>query len=1055
MEPGVAVEREIPGGAVQSFSLRIPPGDFLLLEIYYRGVSVSSKLLDAAGDVVATGEGTEGPKTQLLATIAGGGDFHRLEVTVGSPNLSGRYRITVRELRPAGPKDQARVEAARALTEARRLIAERSEETDRQAKARLEESLALWQSAGDAWGEVEAFSEIASHSEGRDPQAALGSYEKALARARASGFVEAEARILVKMGYCNSLRGNHDKAIALYEAALSAYQRIGGPFEQAYALLGLGNAHLRKGNLETALSVFKQAQPLAEASGDVEKQVLAMANIGACQLQMGHFSEALALSEKALELNRVLANPDTEASVEHNFAVIYQKRGQLQKAVDAYTRLVERDSSGKSGVQFLNLGSLYLELGDPEKALESYERARKAYQEDGSRDDEVRALVGIGSARQRMGDVQAALAEFEQARKLLPEETWNVPHYLGLALYASGKPAEALGPLERALGIARASRNSTYEASTLLALGTVYHALGQTDRAAESLGLAIDLATSLESPSILAPTLLQRAKVRSDQGRFDDARSDIENALKIVESTRQNIAGQQLRMGFFATKRAFYEFYINLLMRLDELHPKGDYKRQALEASERARARGLLDLLAEGRIDLSQGLDPDLRQQEGLISDELSSVQRELRTGNLSPERTRKLRAQLKDLDQRREQLDWEIRGRNKQYDRVRYPAPLDLSEIQSRLLDDRTALLEFALGEEGSTLFVITRETMTSYKLPAAGDIAKRVRRLRLALEKQSVLTKRDYLDLAYQLYQDLLAPASDALAGKPDLLIAPDGPLYYVPFEALLTEPAGDRSFRDLPYFLRGHSITYIPSASVLAGLREPREERVPTERKQIAVFAPFATSGSGASSRTRAPASANAGESPWSYEPLPASLQEASAIAGLYPGAALSFVAGAAGEDTVKHDPAVAAARRLHFATHAQVDERYPERSALVFSGNKGEDDGLLQVHEIFNLKLSADLAVLSACQTALGKEVTGEGLVGMTRAFFYAGVPSLVVSLWNVIDGSTPAFMLDFYKDLDRLNDKAKALQSAKLAMIERGSYSAPSYWAPFILIGEPR
>ncbi len=150
----------------------------------------------------------------------------------------------------------------------------------------------------------------------------------------------------------------------------------------------------------------------------------------------------------------------------------------------------------------------------------------------------------------------------------------------------------------------------------------------------------------------------------------------------------------------------------------------------------------------------------------------------------------------------------------------------------------------------------------------------------------------------------------------------------------------------------------------------------------------------------------------------------------------------------------DKGVAGARRLHFATHAQIDERHPEDSALVLAEHPGED-GLLQAREIFNLKLSADLAVLSACQTALGKEVTGEGLIGLSRAFFYAGVPSLVVSLWNVVDSPTPELMLDFYRNLDRPQDKAAALQTAKLAMIGRGAYAHPSYWAPFILLGEPR
>jgi CHAT domain-containing protein len=238
------------------------------------------------------------------------------------------------------------------------------------------------------------------------------------------------------------------------------------------------------------------------------------------------------------------------------------------------------------------------------------------------------------------------------------------------------------------------------------------------------------------------------------------------------------------------------------------------------------------------------------------------------------------------------------------------------------------------------------------------------------------------------------------------------------------------------------------------------EPREEPDPEGRKQVVAFAPFAGPGTGGvppgatPQRGSSPPSSAPVVSRWSFDPLPASQREVAGIAGLYPGKALSFSGDEANEDTVKNNPAVSKAHRLHFATHASIDERFPENSALVFAA-RGSQDELLQVHEIFNLKLSADLAVLSACQTALGKEVTGEGLVGLTRAFFYAGVPSLVVSLWNVVDGATPDFMIDFYKNLDQLNGKASALQKAKTSMIEHKSYAHPSYWAPFILIGASR
>ncbi len=423
----------------------------------------------------------------------------------------------------------------------------------------------------------------------------------------------------------------------------------------------------------------------------------------------------------------------------------------------------------------------------------------------------------------------------------------------------------------------------------------------QAGPAAENLGEAITAGSEIGYQSVVALAYLRRAQLRLDQGRLERALADVEKAIGVVESTRRNLASDQFRTGFFAAKRTYYDLNIELLLRLDRRQPGKGYRVRALEATERARARGLLDLLAEGRIDLRQGLDPDLRQREDALSERISQVQSELRSGRTRPERIQALSAELDPLNQQWEDLGVEIQSRNKRYAEVRYPLPLSLGEIRDRVLDDRTVLLEYVLQEKSSTLFVITREEIKTYELPGAGEIAGQVRRVRRALEQDSLLTRRDYLEAAFQLYRELLEPAAGTLEEKANLLIVPDGALYYLPFEALLTEPAGDRGFRDLPYLLRRHPVTYIPSASVLAGLREPRPEPPAANRKQVAAFAPFASPGKAAGPGMAATARGAAAPSAptkgaarrWSFEPLPASLREISAIAGLYPGGALSFV------------------------------------------------------------------------------------------------------------------------------------------------------------------
>jgi CHAT domain-containing protein/Tfp pilus assembly protein PilF len=1047
LTPGGSLERQIHGGETLSFSLHLQAGTFLYLEIFQREMDLSPRLLRPSGEVMAAGA-DDGP--QLLAAIADREETYRLELHAPQvAGLSKQFTIRVRELRPTVPGDESRVKGAKALTEARRLLSRDGEERRRQAETLLAESLAAWRTSGDARGEVEAlFARAGLQGDRGQVKEALAGFEQALQRSREAGFAEGEARALSNMAYYNRQQlAQYDRAIELYQSALEIWRRVGGPYEQATALQKLALAYERKQAYEAELRTLQEALPLAETSGDLARQARALSSLGACYYFLGR-PGARELWERALGLSRQGGDGETEAGVEQNLAVLYHNEGQFQRALDLYTRLVDRVPLKDSGIIRSNIGNLYSELGNPEKALESYRLAGEAYRAAGDVENEVIARVGIGRARQQMGDLQAALDEYEGARKALPRPPWNVFHSIGLVQTALGRPGEAVAALEQALAKAEETHDPSRRTATLLALGMAYAKLGQADRAAENLGSAIETGSGIGYQSAVSLAFLRRAFLRRDQGRLQDALADVEQAVQGVESSRRNVPGDRLRIGFSAAKRTYYDLAIDVLLQLDRSFP-GKYRAQALEVSERARARGLLDLLAEGRIDVSEGLAPELRQKEETLSYNVSQVQLALRSGNSRPERIRTLQEELRQLDQQREQLDLEIRAKNRRYADVRDPIPLKLDQIQA-LLDDQTALLEYALGENRSTLFLVTRGGISVYELPAAGEINQRVQRLRPALERESLFTRQAYLDQAFQLYRDLLEPAAGALEDKPNLVIVPDGALYYVPFEALLVEPAEGRSYRDLPYLLRRHSIAYVPSASVLAGLREPRQESVPVDRKQLVAFAPFATAGNPIARRAvSSPPDANR----WSFDPLPASLKEVSEIVGLYPGAAVSIVGRDANEASVAHNPTVAGARLLHFATHARIDELHPESSALVLAEQAGED-GFLQVHEIFNLKLSADLAVLSACQTALGKEVTGEGLVGLSRAFFYAGVPSLVVSLWNVIDGPTPDLMLAFYKELGRQQEKAKALQAAKLSMIDRGTYAHPSYWAPFVLLGEP-
>ena len=544
-----------------------------------------------------------------------------------------------------------------------------------------------------------------------------------------------------------------------------------------------------------------------------------------------------------------------------------------------------------------------------------------------------------------------------------------------------------------------------------------------------------------------------------DRGDLIAALGDIEDALDIVESVRSRVGSDDLRTSFLASKRVFYELYLDVLLSLAEREPDAGYDEKLLAASERGRARGLLDLLAEGRIDLDQGIEPDLRRREAELARSLDHAASSLERARAAerPDETAVARwsDELAAIARRQDELEIEIRARNPRYAEVRYPEPLSAAEIRA-LLDERTALLEYWLGKEGSFLLVITRAGAAVHRLPPAAEIETLVEEVRSAIDKRRLATLPRFVRAASELYQILLAPAAETLTARPALLIVPDGALHSLPFEVLLSDAAASRGvpWEQLPYLLREHAVAYVPSANVLAGLRQPRPAPPSEHHKRFVAFAdPFY----GEEAAAAADAEVRDTSSP-SFRRLPQTAREVRDIASLYPVEEVElYLDRRASKASLKASPFLAGARRIHFATHGYLDEQRPELSGLALAlPEDGSDNGILRVHEIFNLDLSADLVTLSACETGLGKQVASEGLVGLSRAFFYAGARSLLASLWNVSEDSTPDLMVEVYRRLERGESKAEALRRAKLGLVEGdGSASHPFHWAPFVLVGDLR
>jgi CHAT domain-containing protein len=504
-------------------------------------------------------------------------------------------------------------------------------------------------------------------------------------------------------------------------------------------------------------------------------------------------------------------------------------------------------------------------------------------------------------------------------------------------------------------------------------------------------------------------------------------------------------------------------------MALDRQNPSAGYAALALQANERARARSLLETLAEAHADVHQSLAPDSSKRHRGLQRELNGRAANLSrvlAGKHTEQEAAQADAALKSALADFETFEAELRSSHPRYAALVAARPLDAPAIQERVLDPETVLLEFALGRNRSYVWAVTPSSLVAYELPARAQIEAAARRCHEALTNSHRVGRRADTRLAVEaLSRMLLLPVAREIAGKRMLIVA-DGALQFIPFGAL-TEQSGNARGEPL---VAGHEIVAVPSASVIDSLRQPQVR--PSADRSVAVFADPVLQA--ADARVSA-SSASLGAKPGggradvlrSAEDLGIgglarlrfTRQEARAITRLAgQSSSLAALDFDASRETAT-DPALSRYRIVHFATPAFVDSEHPERSGIVLSlvGPNGEPrDGYLRLHDIYNLKLGADLVVLSACQTAIGKEIRGEGLVGLTRGFLYAGALRVVASLWNVRDEGTSEFMTRFYRAMLRDGlTPAAALRRAQLSMWKDPAWSAPFYWAGFTIQGDWR
>lgn len=1008
------------------------------------------------------------------------------------------YKLEVINVTQARPIDTRLNTSEKDFAEAEKLAATWGKD-DLKAAIRLYLRAARdWQSAGHprqaatGFGRAGELCFILS-----DYSKAIDNYEKAFAASLAGSNRLAAADALNGIGYALVYEGENSKAMPYFQRSLRIARQLESvlPVDakrlMAQALNNMGEVHYSLSDPDKTLDEFNRAFALWQEVGDRQGQATAEINLGYLHLDLGNMREAVAHYANALQLFRAIKNRSGEASVITAIGGIHSFQGEKQEAIDSHNRAlgIFRSIGDRRGeAAALNgLGQAYKSLNDPATALGHYTRALDLYREIGHRDYEGLDALYVGSTYRLNGDMTMALKFCKQSVELSRQvgdkriEVYALRE-LALIYNSASQGLEEARHLRKALHTYseieagyQNIKDKRGQAYSLLEMGRIWERLNQPNK---SLGYYRQaLSRAKDAQDVAGQNLILYALAHAEQKRhrFADALGWIEKSIKSIESLRTKVLSRDLRASYFASVYEHYSLYIDTLMQLHNRHPNQQLVDAALEASEKARGRSLLDVLMNAEI-VEQERTLDKQSNGG------REGQGEAQRGSGTAVAT-EIQSRGNENTSAHEHQQFSSEEKELRSITLAQAQPLTLSAIEAELKDDNTVLLQFFLGDERSYVWAVTRSQATAHQLPGRDTIEKAVREYyslmtaweklpdEMPLQYRQRVAEADRLlpQQAAVLSRMLLGPVSEGLR-KRRLLIAPDRSLYFLPFETL-PDP-NDAPNADEAYvgkaLLYDHEVVIQPSVSILAAIRRERALRTSAPKMMALLADPvFDADDDRVTKRTGQPSkdphndeTVSTTLSPSIHganHRLPFSLREARRITEIAGESDTLVASGFDANVRMATDPRLGLYRIVHLATHGSVNVENPALSGIMLSlvdetGNSQQ--GFLGLYDIYNLHLNADLVVLSACRTALGKDVRGEGLVGLTRGFLYAGSSSVVASLWQVDDEATAALMTHFYTALlrDRLSP-AVALNLAKQAMRSEERWRAPYYWAGFTLQGE--
>jgi CHAT domain-containing protein/tetratricopeptide (TPR) repeat protein len=863
----------------------------------------------------------------------------------------------------------------------------------------------------------------------------IGRPEEALESANLALEVCLETGDRKRLGYVYRLIGTVNPALearALHRKALAIAIETGDERLKSMSLGSLGNVSWELGEFPKALEYLGEALSITEKQGNRIGQQMCLSTMGLVYWNLGRYTKALGCHEKALDIARKHELKIWEGVHLGNIAVLFQDMGDDSTALayhgQAMRIAVETGSKGMQAIHLGNMAGIHLaKFGRTDVALDYYRKA-------------------------------VLLARETRDKRLESDFLGNI----GELFITTGRLDEAESNIRRALEIAKEARHRGGEAWQCKNLGNLHILQKDFGRAAAEYGQALSIGRKLAMPVIVIDAYTGLGSVAEKRGRFRQALRFYRNAIAEIENFRGLMDTEEFRISVMEREFGIVERILRLLWILHRENPKQGYDRESFDYAERIKARTFLDILSQANIfqnmdDIPGEFRESVVSNDSRLRERYQSLSDALNGESSTSQKAKVLQIerQIESLRRERSGLIARLEKTNPEYYRLTHPGLLTARQVRDQILGDHQVLVEYFIGDSSSYAWVLSKNGMEWHA------IALNRVRLESSLAGISPLFRREKGDgrermdhrwanlnteALHRMYRELLRlPAGGAKSVGDELIIVPDDLLNYFPFEILVTDTANGR----VRYLIEEKAIHYASSASLLA---HESEKGAGSGKELLAFGNPYF--GNSWLKRLMNPGEwfkpGSRAREHEDFQPLPNAEKEVRAIGRRFKRASI-FTGKNATENRFKAE--AGDFRYIHLATHFLISDVQPMVSKIVLSRNqKGGEDGFLQMYEVYNLKLKAELAILSGCNSGLGKFRRGEGLIGLSRAFFYAGAGSLMVSLWPVEDQSAARLMQSFYANLGAGKDKAEALRQAKVEMIHAPDEKRnPFYWGSFVLI----